>query len=259
MKRVLLGLAAGVLTQAAGAQACSARSPAHTIALVELYTSEGCSSCPPADQFLSSRRAAGLRADQAVMLSLHVDYWNYIGWKDPYSHPAFTERQRWLSDLARTRTIYTPEFFVAGKEARNWHGGLDAAVKRINGMPARAGIAISMGRPVMAGLPVQVGANGPAGAKLHLALIENGIVTKVGAGENGGQTLRHDYVVRDWSAPVTFGSDGKAALARTVPIPRGSFASNLGVVAFVQSEQGAVLQTLSLDTCAAEKDARQGG
>jgi hypothetical protein len=249
MKSVVFGLAAGVFLQGAMAQGCSARSPAHTVALIELYTSEGCSSCPPADQFLSSRRGAGIRPDQAVLLSLHVDYWNYIGWKDPYSHPQFTARQRWLSDLARTRTIYTPEFFVAGKEARDWSGGLDAAIKRINGMPAQAGIAISMGAPVVAGLPVQVNASGPAGAKLFLALAENGIATKVGAGENGGRTLRHDYVVRDWSAPVTLGSDGKAVLSRTIPIPRGAFASSLGVAAFVQSEQGAVLQALSLDAC----------
>ncbi|UUZ55652.1 DUF1223 domain-containing protein [Massilia sp. H-1] len=64
------------------------------------------------DAFLSARRATGLRADQAVLLSMHVDYWNYIGWKDPYSRKVFTERQRALSDLAHTRTIYTPEFFV---------------------------------------------------------------------------------------------------------------------------------------------------
>jgi hypothetical protein len=261
MREVLFGLALAALMPGAVAQGCSARSPAHTIALIELYTSEGCSSCPPADQFLSSRRAEGLRADQAVMLSLHVDYWNYIGWKDPYSAPVFTERQRWLSDLAHTRTIYTPEFFVAGKEARHWSGGLHAAVKRVNDMPAQAGIAVSMGAPVLEGLPVRVSANGPAGAKLFLALVENGIATKVAAGENGGRTLRHDYVVRDWSAPVTFGGDGKAALARTVPIPRASFAANLGLVAFVQSDQGVVLQALSLDACnanAVERRAAQG-
>lgn len=260
MKQLVFGLVAGTLMQAAAAQGCSARSPAHTIALVELYTSEGCSSCPPADRFLSGLRGAGLRADQAVMLSLHVDYWNYIGWKDPYSQAAFTERQRWLSDLARTRTIYTPEFFVAGKEARNWSGGLDAAVRRINAVPAQAGIAISIGSPAAAGLPVQVGANGPAGAKLYVALVENGIATKVVAGENEGRTLRHDYVVRELSAPAMFGSDGKAAIARHLAIPRAASPDRLGVVAFVQSAQGAVLQALSLDACAPAKvDGRKGG
>ena len=239
MKKILLALAAIAAAHAAQAQTCSARSPAHTVALVELYTSEGCSSCPPADQFLSSRRGAGLRADQAVLLSLHVDYWNDIGWKDPYSQPAFTARQRWLSDLAHTRTIYTPEFFVAGKEARNWSDGLEPAIKRVNALPAQANIAISMGQPL------RVSASGPAGAKLYLALVENGLATKVSAGENNGRTLRHDYVVREWAAPVVLGADGKAVLTRTVATPRARY----GVVAFVQSEQGAVLQALSLDAC----------
>jgi hypothetical protein len=246
MKRILFGLAACACLQGAVAQGCSARSPAHTVALVELYTSEGCSSCPPADRFLSARRAAGLRADQAVMLSLHVDYWNDIGWKDPYSQAVFTARQRWLSDLAHTRTIYTPEFFIAGKEERGWSDGIDAAVKRVNALPAQAAIAITMGRPAAPGLPVQVAASGPAGARLYVALVESGISTQVAAGENSGRTLRHDYVVRDWSAPVTLGADGKAALARTVLLPRGA---KYGVASFVQSAQGEVLQALSLDAC----------
>ena len=238
MKKLLLALTAVAAAHAAQAQTCSARSPAHMVALVELYTSEGCSSCPPADQFLSSRRGAGLRADQAVLLSLHVDYWNNIGWKDPYSQAAFTARQRWLSDLAHTRTIYTPEFFVAGKEARNWSDGLDATVKRVNAAPAQANIAISMGQPL------RVSASGPAGAKLYLALVESGLASKVSAGENSGRTLRHDFVVREWAAPVPLGADGKAVLTRAV-----AASSKYGVVAFVQSEQGAVLQALSLDAC----------
>ncbi|MFL6660233.1 MAG: DUF1223 domain-containing protein [Massilia sp.] len=249
MKQLIVGVAAGLALHGAMAQTCSARSPAHTIALVELYTSEGCSSCPPADQFLSGQRAAGLRADQAVLLSLHVDYWNYIGWKDPFSQKMFTERQRWLSDQARSRTIYTPEFFVAGKEARNWSDGLAATVKQINAMPAQAGIAISMGPAGSGGVPVQVNANGQAGARLFLAVVESGLASQVAAGENSGRTLRHDYVVREWLPPVTIGSDGKATLARTLTIPRGAPASKYGVTAFVQSERGVVQQALSLDAC----------
>ena len=249
MKSILLGLAAVAFTDGALAQGCSARSPAHTVALVELYTSEGCSSCPPADQFLGSRRQAGLRRDQAVLQALHVDYWNDIGWKDPFSHPAFTARQRSLSDLAGTRTIYTPEFFVAGKETRNWSDGLDAAIKRTNALPARATIALAIGQPLAAGLPVQASASGPAGARLYLALVENGLASKVAAGENGGRTLHHDFVVREWAAPVTLGADGKALLARSVAVPRGAPAARYGVTAFVQSADGTVLQALSLDAC----------
>jgi len=246
MKTILAGTTIWLAAQAALAAGCSAVSPAHTVALVELYTSEGCSSCPPADSYLSSLRGAGLRADQAVLLSLHVDYWNYIGWKDPYSRKTFTERQRWLSDLAHTRTIYTPEFFVAGRELRNWSGGLDDVVKRINATPARASIAIGLGQPTAAGVPLQVKASGQPGASLYVALVQSAIATKVGAGENSGRTLRHDFVAREWVAPVQLGSDGKAELTRTLPLPAGA---SPGVSAFVQTAQGEVLQALALPAC----------
>ena len=86
--------------------------------LVELYTSEGCSSCPPADQFLG--RLAGLLDDQfrAVPLAFHVDYWNWLGWTDPFSKEQFAERQRVVAAYNARRSIYTPELVVAGKEAR---------------------------------------------------------------------------------------------------------------------------------------------
>lgn len=242
---LLLALSASV----ANAQTCTARSPAHTVALVELYTSEGCSSCPPADRFLSELRGAGVSAAQAVPLSLHVDYWNAIGWKDPFSSAVFTERQRALSDLVHTRTIYTPEFFVGGRELRNWSGGLRDEVKRINARPAQAVIAITLGRATTAGLPVEVSANGPNGALLHVALVHNKVASRVTAGENGGRTLHHDYVVRQWLAPMPIGRDGRVQIARALPLPSGAPVADLAVTAFVQAAQGEVLQAFSLPVC----------
>jgi hypothetical protein len=247
MNRFWLGLGAWTLacSAAAGPGACSARSPAHTVALLELYTSEGCSSCPPADQFLR-----GLPADgNAVRLSLHVDYWNYIGWKDPFSRAAFTERQRYLSDLARTRTIYTPEFFVGGREVRNWSDGMADAIRRVNATPARANIHIVLGTPGADGVPVSVGAGAGQGATLHVALVQNGIASQVRAGENQGRLLHHDHVVREWLAPVALDGDGKATLTRTVPVPAGAAPGTLGVAAFVQSSGGEILQALALPVC----------
>lgn len=250
-----LGLIAALQTVAApvlAAQACSAHSPAHTVALLELYTSEGCSSCPPADQFVGGLRAAGVSADQAVLLSLHVDYWNYIGWKDPYSRAAFTERQRYLSELAGSRAIYTPEIFVAGRELRKWSDGVPAAVKRINDTPARANITIALGQAGAGGLPVTVSAAAAATGKgdtLFIALTESGISSRVTAGENQGRTLKHDVVVREWLAPVPLGRDGTAAVSRALPIPPGAVLKNLAISAFVQSERGEVLQALSQGVC----------
>jgi hypothetical protein len=244
------GLALAILPGAVMAgPACVGQSPAHTVALVELYTSEGCSSCPPADRFFGGLRPAGVAPSQAVLLALHVDYWNYIGWKDPFSRKAFTERQRWLSDLAGTRTIYTPEFFVGGHEQRDWSGGLQGSIGKINKLPARAGIAMSLGALGAAGLPVDVVANSPMGGTLHVALVEDALTVDVKTGENGGRTLHHEHVVREWLEPVALGRDGKANVSRTVAVPSGARATNLGVAAFVQSDKGEVLQAFSLQAC----------
>jgi hypothetical protein len=233
----------------AAAQTCSKQSPAHTVALLELYPSEGCDSCPPADRFVSSLRVAGMGADQVVPLSLHVDYWDYIGWKDVFAKPRFTERQRWLSELAASRTVYTPEMFIAGQELRNWRGGVPSAIKRINERPARAQIGITLGQPSGGSLPVEIDARAPQGGKLFVALYENGLASEVKAGENRGVVLKHDYVVRDWIGPIALAGAGKAVMPRALAVPAGALAKNLGVVAFVQTDRGDVLQALALPLC----------
>jgi hypothetical protein len=232
------------------AQACSKQSPAHTVALLELYTSEGCNSCPPADRFVSGLGAAGLDTDRVVPLALHVDYWDYIGWKDPFANRLFTERQYWLSAQAKSRTVYTPEIFIAGQELRNWRGATAAAVRRINERPAEAQIAVSAGAPSGGRLPVEVKAKAARDAALYVVLYENDVSSDVKAGENRGVQLRHDHVVRDWIGPVALdGQDGKATLPRPLAVPAGALARNLGVAAFVQTPRGEVLQALALPLC----------
>lgn len=250
MKHLILSLAAVAALNippvlAAG---CSAQSPAYRIALLELYTSEGCSSCPPADQYVSGLRADGVTAQQAVVLSEHVDYWNHIGWKDPFSSRTFTDRQRWLSDLAGSRTIYTPEIFVGGKEQRGWPRGVAAAVKRTNGQAAQADIGIALDAAGAGGLAVSVTARSAHEGKLYVALVESGVASQVKAGENSGRLLRHDFVVREWLAPVPLVSGG-AAVGRTLALPAGATASKLGISAFVQTDKGEVLQALALPVC----------
>ncbi|MBA5689493.1 DUF1223 domain-containing protein [Rugamonas apoptosis] len=261
MKQLILSLSAAAALNVApvlAANSCSAHSPAYRVALLELYTSEGCSSCPPADQYISGLRAAGVTPAQAVLLALHVDYWNDIGWKDPFSQAAYSERQRWLTKLAGSRTVYTPELFVAGQELRGgvdrWSGGVPAAVKRINAQPAQAEIRITLGQASAAGLPVEVNASAAHAGKLFVALVESGLASKVTAGENSGRLLRHDHVVRTWLAPVPLSSGDKAGVnmatvTRTLPLPSGAVAGKLGVSAFVQSERGEVLQALTLPAC----------
>ena len=262
MKQLLFPLLAALALNVApvlAANSCTLQSPAHRIALLELYTSEGCDSCPPADQFVSGLRAAGVAPQQAVILSEHVDYWNDIGWKDPFSRAAFTERQRWLSDLVGSRTIYTPEMFIAGKELRGgtnggWVNGVPAAVKRVNDTPAQADISIALGALGSAGLPVEVKASSARDGKLYVALVESGLASQVTAGENKGRLLHHDFVVREWLAPVTLAADGKSGqkaggVTRMLTLPPGAVSGKLGISAFVQTSKGEVLQALALPVC----------
>jgi hypothetical protein len=230
------------------APACSGHSPAHTVALLELYTSEGCSSCPPADQFVSSLRGTGLGADQVLPLSLHVDYWNDIGWKDPFSSSTFTERQRALSALARSRTVYTPELFVGGHEVRNWPDGIKEAVRKTNAQPARARIAIDQ-HGAADGLHVEVSGQGPAGALLQVALVQNSLVSQVKRGENAGRTLRHDFVARRWFDASRLDGSGTGRQNITLRADQIGERANLSLTAFVQSAQGEILQAYALPLC----------
>jgi hypothetical protein len=259
MKHTLMGLALAACAawQGAHAQTCTGRSPAHTVALLELYTSEGCSSCPPADRYVSALRATGMTPSQAVPLSLHVDYWNGIGWTDPYSSAVFTERQRRLAALVKSRTVYTPEVFVGARELRDWSAGVPDAVRRINAMPAQASIGITLGPPTTAGLPVEVTSTGPNGALLQVALVHNKVTSKVGAGENRGRTLHHDYVVRQWLEALPIGSNGHVKLARVLALPAGVPVADLAVTAFVESARGEVLQAFSLPACTAPAEEKR--
>jgi hypothetical protein len=253
---VLLLLQAGITISSAAAQTCSRQSPAHTVALLELYTSEGCSSCPPADRMLGNLQnhasTTDLDLEHVVPLSLHVDYWDYIGWKDRFAQAAFNRRQRWLSTLAASRTIYTPEFFVSGHEL---HGNLEqmkTAIRHINARPAQAHIQIVLGKTPQDHLAVTVNAQTAQDGKLFVALYENDLTNDIKAGENQGVRLHHDYVVREWIGPIMRMTDtngSKLALSRTLILPVNAIPRNMGVAAFVQNDQGEVLQALALPVC----------
>jgi hypothetical protein len=235
------------------ARSCNAKSPPHTIALVELYTSEGCSSCPPADKFISQfTRDAKRDTQQFIPLSLHVDYWNSLGWKDVFSRAIFTERQRWLAGLASSRTVYTPEFFVAAKELRNWQQDLTASIQQINATPAQAHIGLQLSKHALTQLSVQfdVKTVNPADGtnKLFYALTESGISNDIKSGENQGARLQHDFVVREFGEAIAI--NGLALnVVRTLDIPKDANKRNLTMVAFVENSKGVILQALSLPLC----------
>jgi hypothetical protein len=195
-----------------------AESGAQRTALLELYTSEGCSSCPPADRWL-----AGVNRERVIPLALHVDYWNEIGWVDPFSQAAFSRRQ---AQLARGGQIYTPETFLDGRELRD-RGALDDQLAKLP--PPRATIRLEA-----AGGELRARAESPDGAaRLFVAFYRNGLESDVTSGENRGKKLRHEHVVRRL--------DGPLPLTAREPIP----ADADGVAAWVEA-RGEVLQALAL-------------
>ena len=240
----------------AGAAQCTAQSGPRTAVLVELYTSEGCDSCPPADRWLSSLQSQGFTPDKVVPLALHVDYWDYIGWKDPYAKREFATRQRRAADLKRAKIIYTPQVLLQGQDFRHW-GTADfaGAVAKANSQPPRANLSLVLETMGKASVDVTLSAELLAAAEkkdvaVYLAAFENKLVSQVAAGENKGKALPHDYVVREWIGPIEFGAGLTVAEKRTLPLLPNANPKQSGVAAFVQNRStGEVLQALMLPAC----------
>jgi hypothetical protein len=177
-------LAASLAPVPALAQAaCSVHSGAQPPAVVELYTSEGCSSCPPADRWVSRLKGRG----DVLALAFHVNYWDRLGWPDRFATAATTERQHQLQRAAAAPYVYTPQVVLNGLDLRDW-----SSAKTLPRLPATA-IALSLvreGNTVRA--RVDRAARPVAG---YWAVLEDGHVTRVKAGENAGETLSHDHVV----------------------------------------------------------------
>jgi hypothetical protein len=255
MKRIALtisGVAFFLAAPCYASQACQVESGPATAALIELYTSEGCSSCPPADKELSKLHINSGTNPLVIPVALHVTYWDYIGWKDRFAQNIFDDRQRLLAAFEKSRLVYTPEFFVNGKELRYWSSGLSDAIRKINAKPAEANIQLKWSKA--AGNTLQLDAtatarNPGANQALFLAISESKLMSKVLRGENSNTTLTHDDTVRMWFAPMKL-SNGSARLHQELKLPADWDWSNLRAVAFVQNqEDGTVLQAVSIGQC----------
>jgi hypothetical protein len=238
-----MSLLPALLLSTAGAL-CSADSGPQSAVVVELYTSQGCSSCPPADRWLATLRAR--HGDRVIPLSMHVGYWDSIGWKDPFARREFNERQRLLAAASGSRTVYTPGVFVQGREFAAWSrtATFDAAVRAAFRQAAVARVELAVHETTAAAVTVRASGEAPSGARLWLALVQSGLTTAVRAGENRGETLANDHVVRDWQGPFAVGDlTGRLALP---PSTGSTTMEHWAVVALVDDPTGRSLQAVHL-------------
>ena len=204
--------------------------------VVELFTSEGCSSCPPADELL--RRISGQESANGaaiIPLGFHVDYWNYLGWQDRFSSHAYSERQRQYAQRFKLEGPYTPQMVVDGANefVGNSSSRAQTSIAEAATQPQQADIQLSTKEPGKVQVQAKLAGTGPA-ADVMLAITDDNLTSKVGAGENDGRVLRHVAVVRDFRR---LGRLENGSFEQVFPLHREKDwnPANLHVVVFVQA------------------------
>ena len=245
--------------QAAGKNACTWQSPSHKMAVAELFTSEGCSSCPPADRWLSQALKSSSTSSAVLPLAFHVDYWDYIGWKDPYASAQFTARQYAHRQKGNSKVIYTPQYVVSGKEYRDWGSAsnLSRLVNEYKGSTPIVDIELTVGgeqkdSAALITVSTKVNTNGNTKANVadvsgntYVVIYEDGLTQQVRAGENRGELLRHDGVVRQMFGPYPVNAQ-QTSFAVNYSLNKQWNKQNLGVGVFVENNNGnSVLQALN--------------
>lgn len=210
--------------------------------VVELFTSEGCSSCPPADRLLESLDKKQPFADaDLVVLSEHVDYWNHDGWVDPYSSHSFSERQLSYAAQFGLDDVYTPQAVVDG---RRQIVGSDAVgiQKAVEAVAGNEKVPVTLSNPVRDGqqlkLRLTLGRlkeDGPA--TVYVALADNRVQTNVGGGENRGRSLTHVAVVRVLLQVATVKAGESLSKEITIPVPARLSGNGIRMIVFLQAEK----------------------
>jgi hypothetical protein len=255
---IVASAAALSLVSLAAHAACDAKSPDHLVALIELYTSEGCDSCPPADNWLS-HLVGGDNARPAVTrvvpIAFHVDYWDRLGWKDRFANAKYTDRQYEQMRRQRATFVFTPQVMLQGRDFGQWRAAGDpaAAIAAVNARRPRANIELAVepqGTDAIVDVHVKVPDTRDRGhAVVAVALVQSKLSSDVKAGENAGKRLTHDHVVRQWNAgPAALDAAGETRRRFMFAIPAD--AGPVSVVAFAEdAASGEVLQALALPFC----------
>jgi len=237
------------LSTAAGALsgACTASSGPQTTPLVELYTSEGCDSCPPADRWLSAQFPKAVSPSRPIALAFHVDYWDRLGWVDRFASPQWTERQYTAVRAHKDAFAYTPQLMLQGHDFAAWRrGNAQAALDEASRRPARASLELAAtqdGNVVRASVTGHVAdASLAKTSSIVIAYADSGLVSDVKAGENRGVRLTHDHVVRALAKGREGAQEASASFAR--PAEAGNAPT---LVAFIQNTTtNDVLQAVAL-------------
>lgn len=211
------------------------------VVVLELFTSQGCSSCPPADKALQELTQKAARSGQAVYgLSFHVDYWNRTGWQDPFSTKQYTDRQRQYDRVLKTQT-YTPQLVINGRQdvIGGQRGRIEQAIQTIQQQPASTFVGVdgSVSHDAkQVNVRYELSAGGPY--RVNVALVQKEARTAVGNGENGGRTLVNTNVVRQFKTVEQPGMSGSI----TLPLPTGLTVDQTAVLVYVQrTDSGQVI------------------
>jgi len=234
------------------AQTWQAESGDTQLAVLELFTSEGCGLCPAADRWVHRLPEQGVTDEQLIVLGFHIDYLNDSkGWIDRFSSPVFSDRQRQQAQLNLYQTVYTPEFVVSGEVIHNWKKHVKDIVHAVNGFEPEANIQLNVTEQdnelvIKSNVTVK-GDENKQFSKLYLALSENDIINKVNGGDNAGATFNHQNLVRTWLGPFDLNEKGETELSSTIQINNEWNMDKVSIVAVVQNlDDGFVLQGLKL-------------
>jgi len=241
IQALLAVLAAVAIAAAPGHSTEAPGNAAHAPVLLELFTSQGCSSCPPADRLLSRLGRDSNVSGEVIPLAFHVDYWNRLGWRDPFSSPAWSARQRDYAVRIPGESVYTPQLVVNGhtacvgsdeRSARRLiqqaiagpsHASLQPRAARTTGAGIDLDIRVDLDSTVVAGQPA-----------LYAVLFSNDRTTHVTRGENANRTLHDDFVVRRLTRLATIPEPGSHEVSGHLDWPPDTARDSLGAAVFLQ-------------------------